>query len=142
MTRPPLPARHIGIGIAAPFEMVDAYLRDTANWPHWAAGLGSLRRGDDGIWAARQADGADMQLAFAPPNDHGIHDHSVIAPDGRIIAVPLRLLRNGDGTEAVLTLFRQRDMDDGAFQRDADAMRRDLDSLRRILETQAGRRVP
>jgi len=41
---------------------------------------------------------------------------------------------NGDGAVVMFTLIRQPDMDDVAFQADADAIRRDLAALKSLLE--------
>lgn len=128
------PSRHIGIRIEAPYARVHAFLADPANWPRWAEGLGSMQHHDDGRWTASQADGAEVTIVFSPPNELGVFDHRVTFADGRCIDVPLRLLRNGDGAELVLTLFRQPEMDDALFDRDADWVRQDLERLKAAVE--------
>jgi hypothetical protein len=44
----------------------------------------------------------------------------------------MRIIRNGDGAEVQLTLFRQPDMSDAAFAADAQWVTRDLQALRAL----------
>lgn len=45
-------------------------------------------------------------------------------------------LPNGTGSEVMLVLFRQPEMDDAEFARDAGLMQKDLLTLKRLLERQ------
>ncbi len=128
-----LPCRHLSVSIPKPFETVYGFLRDPANWPHWASGLGQLRHdATRDVWTAQQ-DGVGLAtLAFTPPNAFGILDHRVTLPDGSEVYVPMRAIANGDIAEVVLTLFRQPGMDDATSKRDEEWVRSDLEKLRRI----------
>lgn len=134
---PPMAARHIAVTIDRPFDEVSAFLSNPANWSSWAKGMGRLERAPDlhglgGAWRAIQPDGSVATVVFTPPNDHGVFDHRVTLADGRIIEVPLRLLRNNRGCEIVLTLYRQPEMDDAMFERDAAMVKEDLEKLKRV----------
>jgi hypothetical protein len=61
-------------------------------------------------------------------------DHVVDTGDGMPIHIPLRVIRNGDGAEVMLTLFRQPDMDDERFSADAKWIMRDLRALKALIE--------
>lgn len=61
--------------------------------------------------------------------DHWVH----LAPD-RMVHVPLRVLANGDGSELVLSLFRQPGMSDEQFEADAQWVLHDLQAARQLLE--------
>ncbi|HEX6956572.1 MAG TPA: polyketide cyclase [Ferrovibrio sp.] len=132
----PLPARHIGIPIARPFDAVYGFLAEPANWPRWASGLGAMQRRPDGSWTADQETGR-VGIVFAPRNAFGVLDHSVTLPNGDIVRVPLRVVRNNDGSEVIFTLFRQPGMDDTAFERDAAWIAQDLAKLKTLLENDA-----
>ncbi len=54
---------------------------------------------------------------------------------GASVFVPMRVVANGDGSEVVLTLFRQPGMTDAQLSADADTVAADLRELRRLLET-------
>lgn len=130
------PCRPITIGVARPADAVYDYAADPENMSEWAAGLGDgLRRSadEDGVWIADTPAG-EVRVLFSPANPFGVLDHWVILPDGTEISVPLRVVANGDGAEATLTLFRLPDMDDAAFERDAAAVTRDLEALKARLE--------
>jgi len=130
-----MPGREISILIAAPFDAVCRFLADPANWPFWAAGLGSLARGADGSWTTRNPDGRTMTVTFAAPNDAGRFDHIVTPADGAPpIHVPLRATRDGEATRVTLTLFRQPEMDDAAFERDAAWVKEDLARLKMSID--------
>ena len=60
-------------------------------------------------------------------------DHSVTLADGTVIYVPLRVIRNGDDAEVLLTLFRQPGMTDEKFAADADWVMRDLLALKALV---------
>jgi hypothetical protein len=125
--------RYISIAIARPPDTVFDYAGNPENLPQWASGLGMgiSRTGDH--WQIKTEQGP-LRLDFAPPNPYGVLDHTVTLPDGAEIHVPMRVVRNGAGSEVSLTLFRQPGMDDAAFERDADTMRRDLATLKARLE--------
>jgi len=129
-----LPCRHLSVAIPHPFGRVNAYLSDPANWTHWASGLGELRHdATRGIWTAQQDGVGQVTIVFTPPNGFGILDHRVTLPDDREIHVPMRAMANGDGTEVMLTLFRQPGMDDATWKRDEEWVKGDLERLKRTV---------
>lgn len=128
------PCRHISVAIERSPAGVIALLRNVANWPRWASGLGdTFSQGDDGEIRIEMADGP-MTLRIVGAPDFGVFDHVVTAADGRTFYNPLRVLPNGDGSEVVFTLYRMRDADDAAFERDAAWIARDLATLKQLLE--------
>ncbi|SEQ76760.1 polyketide cyclase [Sphingobium sp. YR768] len=128
-----LAARSIDIAIRAPLTQAYGFASQPENFPRWAAGLSSSlhRQGDD--WIAETPEGRAIVL-FSPPNDVGILDHHVRLPGKPDIHIPLRMIANGEGTLVVFTLFGQPDMDDAAFDRDAELVAKDLHALKALLE--------
>jgi hypothetical protein len=124
----------LSIGIARDSAAVYAYASQPENLPHWAAGLGMGigRNGDH--WLIKTPQG-DLRLDFTPRNELGVMDHTVTLADGTKVYVPMRVVPNGEGSEVSLTLFRQLEMDDAAFERDAATMRADLEKLKAVLES-------
>jgi hypothetical protein len=84
-------------------------------------------------WEVRTEQGT-VGLRFTPHNVYGVLDHTVVLPDGTEIYVPMRVMPNGKGSEVMLGLFRQPEMDDTAFARDAGVMQNDLKVLKALLE--------
>lgn len=128
------PALTLSVAIARPYPEVAAYLAKPERFPDWASGLGrGFSALDDGTWRVETPEGA-ATVRFSPANDFGVADHWVRLPDGSTVYIPLRVLRNHDGSEVTLTLFRLPAMDDARFAADCDWVRRDLETLRAVLE--------
>lgn len=125
-----LPCRHLSVSIPRPFDVVYAFLKDPANWKHWAGGLGEMQHdAATDTWTARQESGV-VTIVFTPPNDFGILDHRVTLPDGSEIYMPARVIANGDGSEVIFTLYRLPTMDDAMWARDEEWVKGDLERLK------------
>ncbi len=124
---------HISERIDRPVYEVYAYAVDPANLPEWAPGLGSAVENVDGRWYVETPRGR-VGFAFVEPNAFGVLDHEVTLPSGEVIYNPMRLIRDGNGCEAVFTLRRSPDMSDEEFGRDASAVAADLARLKTIME--------
>ncbi|WP_342360332.1 polyketide cyclase [Terrarubrum flagellatum] len=101
----------------------------------WASGLAraNLRRDGD-VWKADGVDGP-IAIRFSDHNDFGVMDHWVDAGAGFDIHVPMRVIANGAGCEALLTLYRQPGMSDEIMARDSGLVRADLKALKALLES-------
>ena len=113
-------------------EVYDAIWRPE-NFPKWASGLSKSPLTQDGhVWNAAGPDGP-ITVAFTGHNAFGVMDHSVTLADGTVVYVPLRVIRNGEGAEVLLTLLRQPGMSDAQFAADAEWVMRDLLALKALL---------
>lgn len=138
------PSRTLSITIEAPVGDVATFLAEPRNFPLWASGLsGSLEMAPDEIapgaapeWLADGPVGS-VRIRFSPPNPLGVADHWVTLAQGMTVYVPLRAVANDDGTEVMLTLFRQADVDDARFDADCEWVLRDLATLKRVTERSA-----
>ncbi|HRQ00660.1 MAG TPA: SRPBCC family protein [Terrimesophilobacter sp.] len=128
------PALHLTQTIRRDPGEVGAFAGDPENLPLWAAGLSTGIRFEQGRWVTDSPMGT-VAVTFVGPVDAGVLDHDVTLPDGTVVHNPLRVLRNGDGSEVVFTLYRRDGMMDDEFERDADLVRADLEHLRGILES-------
>lgn len=129
-----LEARHIGVGIQCQYDEARAFLSDPLNLPRWAAGLAGGIRASGDEWIINTPHG-EARLRFTAPNEFGVLDHTVIFAPEILVHVPMRVLKNADGCEVVLTLYRQPGMDDAQYEHDTELVRQDLNSLKRVLET-------
>jgi hypothetical protein len=129
-----LPARTYSVSINHNWQALYEWIWRPDFFPKWASGLAEsdFRREDD-QWLAQGPDGP-IRIRFTPHNAHGVMDHSVEFRDGKMVDIPLRVVRNGDGAEVMLTLFRQPDMDDERFAADAKWINRDLRALKLLIE--------
>jgi hypothetical protein len=127
--------RQISVAIARDPDTVYAFAADPLNLPRWASGLASgIQPAPDGDgWIVQAPEGA-LRMRFEPQNPYRVLDHSVVLPSGAEVYVPMRVLANGAGSEVVMTLYRQPDMDGVRFEADAAWMARDLVALKALLE--------
>ena len=127
--------RYLSISIELEPKAVYAFASDPENLPQWAAGLGlGVKRAGE-HWEVITTDGT-VGLRFTPHNEYGVLDHTVVLSDGTEVYVPMRVMPNGKGSEVMLGLFRQPEMDDDVFERDAGLMQSDLLALKTLLERQ------
>lgn len=133
-----LPARTYSITIRRNWSDVYEMIWRPEFFPKWASGLteADLRKEGD-CWLADGADGP-IRIRFTPHNAYGVMDHVVDTGAGQEVHVPLRVVRNGDGAEVMLTLFRQPDMDDDRFAADIKWINRDLRALKAVVEGDKG----
>ena len=94
-------------------------------------GLGVKRAGEH--WEVITEQGT-VGLRFTSHNEYGVLDHTVVLADGTEVYVPMRVMPNGQGSEVMLGLFRQPEMNDAEFDRDAGLMQKDLLTLKGLLE--------
>jgi hypothetical protein len=126
--------------IARPLAEVYGYLSDPGNLPAWASGLcRSIERQGNELWVGQTVSG-QVTIRFAGPNEFGILDHHVSLPDGSDVYVPMRAVRNGEGSEVMLTVFRRPGMTDAAFEADLRLVERDLAALKTTLERRGASR--
>lgn len=127
-------SRHLSTWIRRRAADVYDYVRQPANLPSWAAGLGSSTELVEGRWVAQSPLGR-VVVEMTEPNRYGILDHWVTLANGRRFYNPMRVVADGEGCELVFTLRRQPESSDGDFDRDAEAVAADLATLKRLLET-------
>ena len=127
-------SKHLSERIDRPAGEVYAYASDPANLPEWAPGLGSAVERVGGQWFV-ETDMGRVGFVFVERNPYGVLDHDVTLPSGETIHNPMRVIRDGDGSEVVFTLRRLPEMTDEEFARDAEAVAADLTRLKRLLES-------
>ena len=126
-------SRHVSVHIERSAADVYAFTADLANLPRWAAGLGGAIDVEGDTAVVRTPDGP-ARVTFVPRNEHGVLDHEVRTASGQTVQVPLRVVRDGDGAEVVLTVRPPAGATADEVERDVAAVRADLDRLRALLE--------
>lgn len=127
--------RHLTISIERTPQEVYTFASNPENLPKWAAGLGQGIKQVGDHWEVKTGD-STVDLRFAPENEYGVLDHTVTLADGTEVYVPLRVIANGQGSEVTFVLYRQPEMTDADFARDAGLMQSDLAALKVLLEGQ------
>jgi Polyketide cyclase / dehydrase and lipid transport len=129
-----LQSRHLSEWIDRPADQVYDFASDPTNLPRWAPGLGSSVEKVGERWFVETPMGR-VGFAFVERNEYGVLDHDVTLPSGETVFNPMRVIRDGDGSEVVFTLRRLPNMSDEEFARDAEAVAADLTRLKRLLES-------
>jgi hypothetical protein len=112
------------------------FVANPENLPRWAAGLGRSVSQVQGRWIVQTSSGP-MGIRFVDRNDMGVLDHVVTLASGEEILVPMRVVRNGTGSEVMVTVFRLPGMSAEKFAEDVTLVQRDLDTLKSVLEGKA-----
>ena len=60
----------------------------------------------------------------------GILDHFVKLSSDAVIFVPMRVIKDGEGSEVIFTWFQTADMPDDKFAEDAKSVKKDLNILK------------
>jgi hypothetical protein len=123
---------YLSIAIARDAREAYDFLCVPENFPKWASGLGTLSKSGK-EWVTEMPEGP-MKVRFSERNAYGVLDHWVTPASGPTIYIPLRVIRNGDGCELVLTLFRQPGMSEEKFAADGEWVMRDLAAAKAMLE--------
>jgi hypothetical protein len=126
-------SRQLSTLINRPPDEVYEYAADPANLPEWAPGLGTSVEQVDGQWFVETSTGR-VGFAFTPRNAYGVLDHEVTLPSGEVLYNPMRVTRNGGGSEVVFSLRRNPGMTDAEFDRDAGLVAADLVRLKACVE--------
>jgi hypothetical protein len=93
------------------------YVLDQNNLSKWASGLS-----------------AAVKVRFVERNKYGVLDHYVSVNSGPEIYMPMRVFPNGEGSEVLITVFRQPGVTEEKFVQDTQWVRRDLEALKELLE--------
>jgi hypothetical protein len=125
-------AKTISISISRPWQELYEAIWQPSFFPKWASGLSKSSLEMDGDrWKAEGPEGT-VKIRFTDYNGFGVMDYYVDVGNDQEIYVPMRVIPNANGTEVLLTLFRQPEMSDEKFAADADWVERDLGTLKSL----------
>ena len=125
---------YISISINIPRDKVYQFASNPENFSKWLAFVKSVSKQTDTIWSA-ESDLGKIEIELSPKNEFGIIDHVVKLPDGTKVYNPLRVIKNGEGSEVTFTLFKLPETTDKDFAVDAESVKADLQTLKDILES-------
>jgi hypothetical protein len=100
----------------APLDVYN-FVCDANNLSKWASGLSG-----------------SVTVRFVERNKYGVLDHFVSNGSGGEVYMPMRVFPNGEGSEVLITVFRQAGVSDEKFAEDTQWVRRDLEALKTLLE--------
>src|SRR5262249_17336122 len=117
-----------------------AFLADLANWPKWAiVNVRSTHQGSDPEWWDMVTPHGKAKLRMRADARHGILDHDFVDPQASW-TVPARVIRNGSGTEFIITFCHPPGFTDAFFDEKIELVDIELARLKEILEAPAANR--
>ena len=112
----------ISVTIKRDPKLVYEFVLNLKNFPRWARStFQSIRQ--------LNAQGS-VTIDITERNNFGILDHYVKLSSGAVIFVPMRVIKNGDGSELIFTLFQTAEIPEDKFAEDAKSVKEDLNILK------------
>lgn len=109
------------------------FISNLENLPRWASSTFPSVKEVSGEWVVDTPHGQN-KVMLAERNNSGILDHHVRLTSGVEVYVPMRVVKNGNGSEVMLTVFQTPEMADEGFIKDIEKVEKDLIHLKTILE--------
>jgi hypothetical protein len=126
-------SRTISVSIKRDPKVVYEFVLNLENFPRWARSTFQSIKQLNGNWVAETTQGS-VTIDLTERNNFGILDHFVKLSSGAVIFVPMRVIKNGEGSEVIFTLFQTADMPDDKFAEDAKSVKQDLNILKNLVE--------
>jgi hypothetical protein len=120
------------ITIAAEPRAVLRFVADPVNLPRWAPGFAPAVHERDGSWFVA-GDRGEFEIVVLASDELGVFDLWPMADPRR--GIRTRVIANGDGSEYVLTLLLDDDIDAAARARQIDVVQQELRTVRALLDT-------
>jgi hypothetical protein len=127
-----LEAQTVSISIPRPWREVYEAVWRPQDFARWASGLSKSSLEQDGdAWRGQGPEGP-IGVRFTDHNAFGVMDHIVDLGVGPEVYLPMRIIANEDGAEALLTVLRQPKMSQEKFAADVEWVKRDLLALKAL----------
>lgn len=114
-------------------QIVYDFVSNLENLPRWASSTFSSIKEVNGEWVGDTSQGQN-KVMLAERNNFGILDHHVKLTTGVEVYVPMRVVKNGNGSEVMLTVFQTPEMTDERYAEDIKTVENDLNHLKTIIE--------
>jgi hypothetical protein len=109
------------------------FVSNLENLPRWAPSTFPSIKEVNGEWVVETPNGRN-KVMITEKNNFGILDHHVKLTSGVEVYVPMRVVKNGDGSEVLLTVFQAPEMTDDGYAKDIQTVEKDLNHLKTLIE--------
>jgi hypothetical protein len=109
------------------------FVSNLENLPKWASSTFPSIKEVNGEWVVDTPNGRN-KVIITEKNNFGILDHHVKLTSSVEVYVPMRVVKNGDGSEVMLTVFQAPEMTDEGYAKDIQTVERDLNHLKTLIE--------
>lgn len=123
----------MNISINSKPQVVYDFISNLENLPRWAPKTFPSIKEMNGEWVVETQQGK-IKVVLTERNNFGILDHHVKLTSGVEIYIPMRVIKNANGSEVMLTVFQIPEMTDEVFVKDVETVEKDLNHLKTIIE--------
>ena len=123
----------MNISINSKPQVVYDFISNLENLPRWAPKTFPSIKEMNGEWVVETQQGK-IKVVLTERNNFGILDHHVKLTSGVEIYIPMRVIKNANGSEVMLTVFQTPEMTDEVFVKDVETVEKDLNHLKTIIE--------
>ena len=123
----------MNISINSKPQVVYDFISNLENLPRWAPKTFPSIKEMNGEWVVETQQGK-IKVVLTERNNFGILDHHVKLTSGVEIYIPMRVIKNANGSEVMLTVFQTPEMTDEVFIKDVETVEKDLNHLKTIIE--------
>lgn len=123
----------MNISINSKPQVVYDFISNLENLPRWAPKTFPSIKEMNGEWVVETQQGK-IKVVLTERNNFGILDHHVKLTSGVEIYIPMRVIKNANGSEVMLTVFQTPEMTDEVFTKDVETVEKDLNHLKTIIE--------
>ena len=123
----------MNISINSKPQVVYDFISNLENLPRWAPKTFPSIKEMNGEWVVKTQQGK-IKVVLTERNNFGILDHHVKLTSGVEIYIPMRVIKNANGSEVMLTVFQTPEMTDEVFAKDVETVEKDLNHLKTIIE--------
>jgi hypothetical protein len=109
------------------------FVSNLENLPKWASSTFPTIKEVNGEWVVDTPNGRN-KVMITERNNFGILDHHVKLTSGVEVYVPMRVVKNGDVCEVMLTVFQAPEMTDEGYAKDIQTVEKDLNHLKTLIE--------
>jgi hypothetical protein len=126
-------SKTVSASIKSDPKIVYDFISNLENLPRWASSTFPSIKEGNGEWVVDTPNGRN-KVMITEKNNFGILDHHVKLTSGVEVYVPMRVIKNGDGSEVLLTVFQAPEMTDDGYAKDIQTVEKDLNHLKTLIE--------
>lgn len=123
----------ISISIKKDLKTVYEFISNLENLPRWASSTFPSIKEINGEWLIDTPQGQN-KVKLTERNNFGILDHYVELPFGVEVFIPMRVVKNNDGSEVMVTVFQTTEMTNEVYEKDLQTVNIDLNKLKTLIE--------
>lgn len=123
----------ISISIKKDLKTVYEFISNLENLPRWASSTFPSIKEINGEWLIDTPQGQN-KVKLTERNNFGILDHYVELPFGVEVFIPMRVVKNNDGSEVMVTVFQTTEMTNEVYEKDLQTVNIDLNKLKALIE--------